>query len=103
MSKVVMVGYLNEPVFFVILGTIALDIINNDYNYMKTKILEQRTQAKNERLRSDLQDLLMLLENRPLRFDLLPNLPLTTKLFLNCLSFFILNIIAVLQIRTFYS
>lgn len=48
MSKMVMLGYLNEPIFFVILGTITLDIINDDYCYMKIKVLEQRTQAKSK-------------------------------------------------------
>ncbi|XP_047036838.1 uncharacterized protein LOC124642454 [Helicoverpa zea] len=96
-------GHLHEPIFAVTLLSMVTDLIQDKLKNIKLKMIGQRNRTNDERLRFEIQQLLMLMDNRPLQFCIFPNLPMTLSLFLGFMSFATINIIAVLQIKSFYS
>ncbi|XP_047036833.1 uncharacterized protein LOC124642451 [Helicoverpa zea] len=97
------IGYLNEPIFAATLLSMVTDLIQDKLTNIKCKMIAQRNRTNDERLRFEIQQLLMLMDNRPLQFGIFPNLPMTLRVYLGFMSFATINIIAVLQIKSFYS
>uniref|UniRef100_A0A2H1VEH5 SFRICE_015032 n=1 Tax=Spodoptera frugiperda TaxID=7108 RepID=A0A2H1VEH5_SPOFR len=102
-SYVFIIVNITDPIVMMMGAAIVADLISDEYNYLRTKFIEIRIHCNNERHRSEFKQLQILLENYPLRFCILPNIPLTFSLFLCSISFAIINVIAVLQIESFYS
>ncbi|KAF9423650.1 hypothetical protein HW555_000976, partial [Spodoptera exigua] len=85
-SYVFIVINMTDPVIVMMGAAIVADLISDEYNYLKTKIIEMRIRCDNERHRSELKQLQLLLQNCPLRFCVLPNIPLKFSLFLCSIS-----------------
>ncbi|XP_022837214.1 uncharacterized protein LOC111364540 [Spodoptera litura] len=76
LSIVWMLGYLTDPINTMFAVAIILDLIETDYNFIKFKVLEEKVCCNNERQRDELQQLQNLLEDNPLRFNILADIRL---------------------------
>ncbi|XP_075985850.1 uncharacterized protein LOC142982980 [Anticarsia gemmatalis] len=88
-----------ETYEYIIFSMILLDLLQDNLKKIKSLIILKCLEC--EREREDLQLFIDVMEQRPLQFTLWRIIPISMIVFLSFVSFCVIHIMAVIQIRLF--
>ncbi|XP_063892694.1 uncharacterized protein LOC135117402 [Helicoverpa armigera] len=92
-----------QPTLFFMTLALVMDLTVDHMTDIQVICAQKIMMCNNERDRFGMERLLKLLEHRPLRYTILRLNLINLRCVLSGLSFFTINIIAVLQIKNFYA
>ncbi|XP_075985851.1 uncharacterized protein LOC142982981 [Anticarsia gemmatalis] len=95
------VGHGCQFVVFHIIMMTTLDLTVDNLNEVKSIALERQVYCTDDRERFELRNLLNALKHRPLTYSVYRALPLSVYLTLSFMSFCFINMIAILQIKSY--